>query len=98
MTFEYRTTYVPVRYQTEREGMLFKRDLPMTTPDITSIDEYQEQMNELGRNGWGLVGVAHVLRGVYSIPQANHAGGGAISYSLTDGFTLFWQRAKPSTN
>ncbi|MHB0818471.1 DUF4177 domain-containing protein [Stutzerimonas stutzeri] len=95
MQFEYRTTYISVRYQVEKTGaLIFKKDLPQTTPDIASIDEYHKQINDLGREGWGLVSVAPVLRGVYEIPQANHAGGGAISYSLTDGFTLFWQRAK----
>ncbi|OLU25504.1 hypothetical protein BVH03_17785 [Pseudomonas sp. PA15(2017)] len=96
--YEYRTTYVSIRYQTEKEGLFIKRELPQTTPDISSLDEYQNQMNELGRAGWGLVNVQPVLRGIYDIPQANHAGGGAISYSLTDGFYLFWMRQKEAEN
>lgn len=92
--FEYKTTYIPIRYQVNREGVLFKRELPDTTPLPESIDGYHEQLQAMGVSGWELVSVQQLLRGVYDIPQSIQAGGGAISYSLTAGYHLFWKRAK----
>lgn len=93
MTFEYRTTYVPMRYQVEKAGFFIKQEMPATMPDRSAIDEWVEHLNTLGRDGWELLSTQQILRGIYDIPQAAHAGGGAISYPLTDGVCLFWRRA-----
>ena len=98
MTFEYRTTYVPMRYQVEKSGIFFKQEMPATTPDRSALEEWGEHLNALGREGWELVSTQQVLRGVYDIPQAAHAGGGAISYPLTDGVCLFWKRPQAASN
>ncbi len=98
MTFEYRTTYIAMRYQVEKAGIFIKQQLPATMPDISSLDEWQEHLNTMGREGWELVSSQQVLRGIYDIPQAAHAGGGAISYPLTDGICLFWKRPYAGSN
>lgn len=98
MAFEYRTTYLPMRYQVEKAGMFFKQEMPTTTPDRSSIEEWAEHMDALGLDGWELVSTQQVLRGIYDVPQAAHAGGGAISYPLTDGVCLFWKRPKAVPN
>ncbi|MGP0172685.1 DUF4177 domain-containing protein [Pseudomonas sp. NCHU5208] len=99
MTFEYTTSYVELDYKRERSGVwIFKTDLPLTEPDISSTGDWQKQLNKMGGAGWELVSAQPLLRGVYQIPESTQAGGGAISYPITAGFCLFWKRPKEAAN
>lgn len=97
-TYEHTTTYVPVQYRIDRQGFwLFKRDSPLPLQPLADslwqAPEYESQLSEMGAQGWELVSVQSLLRGVHQIAQG---GGGPItaSYPVTAGFYFFWKRRK----
>jgi hypothetical protein len=56
-------------------------------------------MSEMGEEGWELVAVQAVLKGIYNhnkeFSWMGAGGGGAgygFGYSITDGFMLFWKK------
>ena len=96
--YEHTTTYVPVQYRVERQGFwLFKRDSPLPlqplAESLCQAPEYESQLNEMGAQGWELVSVQSLLRGIHHIPQGQ-GGTVAVSYPLTAGFYFFWKRQK----
>jgi len=92
MKFEYLTTFVPVVYEKEESGAwLFKEVRPPRRPIVESLTDnpaYAEHLNRLGNEGWELVNVQPLLKGVLK-----ELGTGGIGYSLTAGYYLFWKRA-----
>jgi hypothetical protein len=97
MTFEHTTTFLPVEYVAVHHGKwIFKHESPLpVSPDIHSLfnsDTYSEQLLQMGHDGWELVSVQSLLRGVHHSPGGSEAGGSGISYSLTAGYYCFWKR------
>ena len=92
MRFEYLTTFVPVAYEKdESDRWLFKEIRPPRIPIIESLTanpEYEHHMNRLGSEGWELVNVQPLLKGV-----RDALGNSGMGYSLTAGYYLFWKRA-----
>jgi hypothetical protein len=96
-TYEHTTTYVPVQYTIDKTGFwVFKRNSPLPSlpvpESLLTADEYQKEMNEMGGQGWELVSVQSLLRGVHHVPHGNTATGAVVSYPLTAGFYFFWKR------
>lgn len=95
MAFEYSTNFVPVTYEKEERGVwIFKKEMLPASPNPSSVydnPEYQQHMSEMGKDGWELVSVQPLLRGLYQYQKDQHSGFG-LGYSLTAGYYLFWKR------
>jgi hypothetical protein len=91
MKFEYLTTFVPMAYEIEESGVwVFKEQAPPSEPIVESLTDnpaYAQHLNRLGNEGWELVSIQPLLKGVYSMH--GHTG---MGYSLTAGYYLFWKR------
>ena len=92
MRFEYLTTFVPMDYESADIGVwIFKEERPPREPIVESLTDntaYAQHLNRLGNEGWELVSVQPLLKGVGKA-QVFHA----MGYSLTAGYYLFWKRA-----
>lgn len=91
MRFEYLTTFVPMSYESEESGgWLFKKERPHKPiiESLTANPVYDQYLNRLGNEGWELVSVQPLLKGIWK--ALGYAG---IGYSLTAGYYLFWKRA-----
>ena len=96
-TFEHTTTFLPVSYLPVHEGKwIFKHQSPLPVqPDVESLlqsSTYRSELLQMGNQGWELVSVQSLLRGIHHSPGGTEMGGGAISYSLTAGYYCFWKR------
>lgn len=96
-TFEHTVTFIPVDYQSVHEGRwLFRRESPLPVrPDIEAFLQTAhapDMLANMGRQGWELVSVQVLLRGLHSSPTGSEAGGSSVGYALTAGFCCFWQR------
>lgn len=93
--YEYETDFIPVTYEREERGLwIFKREALPVSPDPSSLcgnPEYIARMQEMGQNGWELIAVQPLLRGMYQYERDNNSGFG-FGYSLTAGYYLFWKR------
>ncbi|OEU52655.1 MAG: hypothetical protein BA871_08655 [Desulfuromonadales bacterium C00003096] len=96
MKFEYTTSYLSVDYK-DGKGNVLQR-VPVYEKFINS-QEYLNLMNEMGEEGWELISVQAVLKGIYNhnteFSWMGAGGGGAgygFGYSITDGFMLFWKK------
>lgn len=91
MRFEYLTTFVPIYYEIEESGVwVFKEKEPPRKPLVESLTDnpaYAQHLNRLGNEGWELVSVQPLLKGVGKV-----WGPAAVGYSLTAGYYLFWKR------
>ncbi|CAJ3469029.1 Uncharacterised protein [Burkholderia pseudomallei] len=96
MAFEYYTSFVPVTYDKEERGAwIFKKEMLPVSPNPGSVYDdpvYQKHMSDMGRDGWELVSVQPLLRGLYQFQKDQHSGFG-LGYSLTAGYYMFWKRA-----
>src|SRR5262245_11939397 len=92
MRFEYLTTFVPMDYESADRGVwIFKEELPPREPIVESLTDnlaYTQNLNRLGNEGWELVSVQPLLKGVW-----RGEGNSGLGYSLTAGYYLFWKRA-----
>ncbi len=93
--YYYHTTYFPVQYE-ERSRVSDGTEtaLPDTEPMAESLlenPEYGEHLALMGNDGWELVNVQPLLRGIHE-SDLNHNGGYGFGYSLTAGFYLFWKK------
>ncbi len=92
MRFEYHTTFAPVDYhKVESRGWIFKEELPPYQPIIESLTinpAYEQHLESMGYEGWELVSVQPLLKGVWKA-----SGYTGMGYSLTAGYYLFWKRA-----
>ena len=96
-TFEHTTTYVPVQYAVDKTGFwVFQRDSPLPGPplpeSLLTADDYLTEVNGMGAQGWELVNVQSLLRGVHHTPPGKVTAGAVASYSLTAGYYFFWKR------
>ncbi len=96
MKFEYTTSYLSVEYK-DIQGNAPQR-VPVYEKLINS-QRYIKLMSEMGEEGWELVAVQAVLKGIYNhnkeFSWMGAGGGGAgygFGYSITDGFMLFWKK------
>lgn len=91
MRFEYKTTFFPVVYEEREKGVwILKVNEIARDPDETSLldsEDYQEQLKEMGSEGWELVSVQPLLRGVFTL-----VGTGGFGYPLTAGYYFFWKK------
>jgi len=91
MRFEYQTTFVPVAYEKqEAGGWLFKEEQPPHKPiveSLTSNPAYEQHLKRMGNEGWELVSVQTLLKGVYKTYSTTGMG-----YPLTAGYYFFWKR------
>jgi hypothetical protein len=89
---EHTVTYIPVRYQEGRRGVIFKGPALQTEPVPASLSQdanFERLFRQMGQEGWELVSVQPLLRGQYDI------GGGfpyGLGYSITAGYYFFWKR------
>jgi len=92
MRFEYLTTFVLMDYESADRGVwIFKEELPPREPIVESLTDnlaYAQHLNRLGNEGWELVSVQPLLKGVW-----RGEGNSGLGYSLTAGYYLFWKRA-----
>ena len=93
--FYYHTTYFPVQYEernSAREGET--ASLPEVDPLAESLlenPEYGEHLALMGNDGWELINVQPLLRGVHE-SDLNNNGGYGFGYSLTAGYFIFWKK------
>ncbi|MGH9854808.1 MAG: hypothetical protein ACREBD_33675 [Blastocatellia bacterium] len=91
MRFEYQTTFVPVVYLIEEKGdWLFKEADSPHEPIVESLTgnpAYEQHLKRMGNEGWELVSVQSLLKGVVKMYPTTGMG-----YSLTAGYYLFWKR------
>jgi hypothetical protein len=92
MRFEYLTTFVPVAYEKEESGGWFSKEgrapRKPIIESLTANPEYEQHLSRLGNEGWELVSVQPLLKGIW-----NAMGYAGMGYSLTAGYYLFWKRA-----
>ena len=93
--FYYHTTFFPVQYE-ERSSQRTGEPgaLPDTDPLAESLlenPEYSEHLALMGNDGWELIQVQPLLRGVYE-SDSSATGGYGYGYTLTAGFYLFWKK------
>jgi hypothetical protein len=70
---------------------MFKEELPPHEPIVESLIDnpaYAQNLNRLANEGWELVNVQPLLKGVW-----RGEGDSGLGYSLTAGYYLFWKRA-----
>jgi hypothetical protein len=75
----------------ERGVWIFKEEQPPCEPIVDLLTDnpaYAQNLNRLGNEGWELVSVQPLLRGITRL-----AGYVGIGYSITAGYYLFWKRA-----
>lgn len=93
--FEYKTSFIPVAYEREKRGLwIFQQDALPISPAPGSLyadPQYQAHLNDMGKEGWELVSVQDLLRGVYQYKEGSNKAFG-LGYSLTAGYFLFWKR------
>ena len=93
--FYYHTTYFPVQYE-ERNGFgdgagtVYPETEPLAESLLESSD-YGEHLALMGNDGWELINVQPLLRGVHE-SDISASGGYGFGYSLTAGFYLFWKK------
>lgn len=81
-TFEHYTSFAPITFKEEQSFL----SNPPQTPDIDSMlddADYQRHLREMGAEGWELVSVQPLLKGVIT---------GVAAYAITAGYFLFWKR------
>jgi hypothetical protein len=75
----------------DRGVWIFKEELLPHKPIVESLTDnpaYAQNLNRLGNEGWELVNVQPLLKGVWRV-----GGRSGLGYSLTAGYYLFWKRA-----
>jgi hypothetical protein len=86
--------YYEVEQTNKMKRFIFGKALSeISSPDVNLFLEsprVKDHMNELGRDGWEMISVQQVLRGMYEQIGIRNKGFG---YSLTAGYVLFWKRA-----
>lgn len=91
MRFEYKTTFFPVEYRERENGVwILKANEIARDPDEASLlasEDYQEHLHEMGNQGFELVSVQPLLRGVFTL-----VGTGGFGYPLTAGYYFFWKK------
>jgi hypothetical protein len=90
MKFEYQTTFVKVAYHAKNnDSLLLERPLAYEPiiESLTGNPAYKEHLEYMGNQGWQLVSVQPLLKGVGGV-----LGSAGYGYSLTEGYYLFWSR------
>ncbi|AHH49688.1 hypothetical protein [Pseudomonas aeruginosa] len=95
-TFEYLTEYVELPFKARTVGaLMFKRSESTLEPDVEAIlDAFlrADSINRLGSQGWELVSVQPLLRGVTEVGNQN-AQAWAYGLAIPMGYLLFFKRA-----
>jgi hypothetical protein len=92
---EHTFTYLPIQYREGKmEGTIFKNQGPQTDPDPASLrnhPDFERVFQEMGRDGWQLVGVQPLLQGQYRFSNNVNTSYG-LGFSITAGYYFFWKR------
>ncbi|MBP1681043.1 MAG: hypothetical protein H6Q35_1382 [Proteobacteria bacterium] len=95
MQYQYHTSFRPVTYEKEESGVwIFKKERLPVSPNPASLydnEQYKRHLSEMGEQGWELINVQPLLRGLYQYERDNKSGFG-LGYSLTAGYYFFWKK------
>ena len=94
--YEHKISFIPMPYQVITEGMLFfkKQGLPID-PDMAAFmsdEAVQGHMLLYQKDGYELVAVQSVLKGVTQTSTGHGPSPYGFAYPITAGFVLFWKR------
>ena len=89
MRYEYRITFFKVEYKWKNE-----RNRHEFIPDVQSLidnPDYKNYLTEMGNDGWELIQVQPLFRGV-GVSGGNYSSGySAYGFPIIEGYYLFWR-------
>ena len=96
MKYEFMTTYFPLKYH-DKDVLNTKQIHKVHTinPAPSSLcdnEEYNGFVSDMGQDGWELVSVESVQKGVNVYSEKESDDSKMFGYSLTAGFMFFWKR------
>jgi len=96
MKFEFMTTYFPLKYHDKdvlNTKQVYKAQTINPAPSsLCDNEEYNSFVSEMGNDGWELINVESVQKGVNVYTEHDSNNTRAFGYSLTAGFMFFWKR------